>query len=138
MQAISRMTALFLLAGMAALWLGVPALAQPDHSLGSSLANTSLDNLSRDAHSVDNRAKDFAGCHHEGGKTPPAAPVGYRCCIAGHDHAIPSAAFSGVAPLPRIDRANEGNFASPSFAPSISRIVLASSPSPPGLAPLRI
>jgi hypothetical protein len=136
MRPISRLTALFLLVGMAAFWLGVPGLAQ--HSLGSSLNNLSSDNLSLGDPSLDNPGTDRAGCHHEDSKTPPSTPVSYRCCIAGHDRAIPSSSFSGVAPLPRVAQVSETNPAPPGYAHSIPGIMVASSPSPPGLTPLRI
>src|SRR5437588_10426175 len=38
-----------------------------------------------------------AGCH---GHAPARAPVDYRCCIAGHSHAMPASLFSGIKLLP--------------------------------------
>jgi hypothetical protein len=126
---------------MAAFWLDVPAWA--GHSFDSSLDNASsdnasLDDLSLDDASLDNRPTDRSGCHHEGGKTPPSAPVSYRCCMVGHDRAIPSNSFSGIAPLLQVAQASVANAAPSSLAHPIPGIVLASSPSPPGLTALRI
>jgi len=122
MRSLSPIVALFLLAGMAAFWLSLPVWAQPRFS---------LDNPS---HSPTHPA----GCHEHSNKSPSSTPVSYRCCIAGHDRAITSSAFSGVAPLTLVDRANEANLAPPSFAQSIPGTMIPASPSPPGLTPLRI
>jgi hypothetical protein len=39
-------------------------------------------------------AQPPAGCHSHGHQAPSPVPVSYRCCVSGHQRAIPGSAYS--------------------------------------------
>jgi hypothetical protein len=79
-----------------------------------------------------------AGCHQHRQKLPSHQPPNYVCCLAGHDSAVPQAAFA-----PRLVFEKTASFEL--CAPLVQIATLGvvehlpfSSGDPPGTAPLRI
>ncbi|HKI27758.1 MAG TPA: hypothetical protein VKA07_15645 [Candidatus Sulfotelmatobacter sp.] len=114
MPTTSRLTALLLLVTVGSLLLGAPAFALPS------------------AH-----ATHPAGCHDPMPASP--APVSHQCCVAGHQAAMPSAAFSPRPPAAQFAAACDHNVISVASLPVQPFVLpLISSGSPPNAAPLRI
>jgi len=112
----SRILAVLLLSAMAAALPGVQAFA---------LSSTPPAHL--------------MGCHSHGPATPIPAPVGYQCCMNGHNWTIPIASFSErplLAQFAKSDRSDDFSLVSVLSA-HVSIIVVPAS-SPPAIAPLRI
>jgi hypothetical protein len=116
MQAISRISRLFLLIAMICASPGVHAFvfsaARPVH---------------------------LAGCHDHRPTTPSHTPVSYQCCLNGHHAAIPSAAFSARPLVARPSALDDGAPVAPASLPSHRLEAFATHANgPPGAAPLRI
>jgi hypothetical protein len=80
-----------------------------------------------------------AGCHGHGPVTPTPSPTNYRCCVSGHHAAIPNSAFSLQSAASHLCPSDNGKDHGLKF---ILRhdpaVMIVSSYSPPGAAPLRI
>ena len=117
MQAISRITGLFLLIGMVCASPGAHAFA-----------------FSAALHPV-----HLAGCHSHRPTTPSHSPVSYQCCLNGHHAAIPSAAFSFHPLVARISALDEGAPVAAASLPELHCASAVPTNSPPGTGtPLRI
>jgi hypothetical protein len=115
MQHVSRIAAVLLLGVMSTIILGVPSFVLIDPP----------------AHP--------AGCHSHQSPVLPATPVSYRCCVAGHQVAIPGVWFSSQFPLLYLRNASEAEQrAMASIAHCDFLILIPASASSPGRAPLRI
>ena len=120
MHGILRMAAVALLVTMAAALPGA-------HGLQVSTAQT----------------EHPAGCHGHGPATPSPSPsnlpTSYQCCVSGHHAAIPNSAFSlrsTASQLCQLDRGEDLGLKS--VLRHDPAVMLVSSYSPPGTAPLRI
>jgi len=114
MQTTSRLTALLLLVMVGSVLLGAQGLALPS------------------VHTT-----HPAGCHDRMPASP--APVSHQCCVAGHQSALPSAAFSPRPPAAHFGAACDDSVISLASLPVRPLVLpMISSGSPPNTAPLRI
>ena len=80
-----------------------------------------------------------AGCHGHEPVAPIPSPTNYQCCVSGHHAAIPNSAFSLHSAASHLGPSDHGEHHRLKF---ILRhdpaVMIVSSYSPPGAAPLRI